>query len=243
MSEPATNDPNPVGDQAALGDLDTRGRLLAASGPVFAAHGFDGATVRDICAAADVNIASVGYYFGDKLGLYREVIQSIKASRERQYPVPDDTAGDPRKTLLGIVHTLLSRLLLADPAGWETQLMMREMQRPTPVFESIVQEFFRPLFERLVDTLEQLIGSTTPKHTLEKLALSVVGQCLYYRVAGDVVQILIPDTERAKHYDIDSLSRHITAVMLAATEDGAVVRQSSEIESWLTKGQSEPTTS
>lgn len=210
---------------------DTRTRLLEAAGPVFAAHGFDGATVREICASAGVNIASVGYYFGDKLGLYRQVIQGVRDARERQFPAPeDDAANDPRETLLKIVHTLLSRMLAADSSSWETQLMMREMQRPTPVFDGIVREFFRPMFERLVRTIGQMIGDPAPQHTLEQLALSVVGQCLYYRVGAGVVQILIPESRRQEHYDIQSLSQHITAVTLAAIEDRAVIRLRSEIE-------------
>lgn len=239
MAEPATTETGPSDHREGC-DLDTRTRLLAASGPVFAAKGFDGATVRDICAAAEVNIASVGYYFGDKLGLYRAVFQSVRDERERQYPIPQHIGGDPRKTLLGIIRTLLSRMLSADRASWETQLLMREMQSPTPVFESIVQECFRPVFEKLIDTIELLVGETTPRHTLEQLALSTVGQCLYYHVSTDVVELLIPAAERSKHYDIDSLSRHITAVMLAATENGAVNAQISEIDSWLSNSQSEP---
>jgi hypothetical protein len=95
----------------------------------------------------------------------------------------------------------------------------------------------------LVDTIELLVGPSAPKHTLEQLALCVVGQCLYYRVAGDVVQILIPESERLEHYDIESLSRHITAVMLAATESGSVIRHGSEINRWLANRPSEPKTS
>ena len=149
----------PARHAARESESDTRTRLLRAAGPVFATHGFDGATVREICATANVNIASVGYYFGDKLGLYREVIQGVRDERERRFPVPDNSTADPRQTLYKIVHTLLSRMMLADRSGWETQLMMREMQHPTPVFDSIVREFFRPLFDRLVQTIERLIGS------------------------------------------------------------------------------------
>lgn len=239
MAEPATTKPGPH-DHPDGGELDTRTRLLAAAGPIFAAHGYERATVRDICASAGVNIASVGYYFGDKLGLYREVIQGIRDVRERQFPIPEDSGGDPRRTLLEIVQTLLSRMLFAErSSSWETQLLMREMQDPTPVFESIVQECFRPLFETLVDTVARLVGPTTPQHTLEQLALSTVGQCLYYRVATDVVEMLIPESERIKHYDIESLSQHITAVMLAATEDEAVIRKKTEIQAWRSSSQSE----
>ncbi|MFK8114117.1 MAG: CerR family C-terminal domain-containing protein [Rubripirellula sp.] len=209
---------------------ETRARILDAAGPVFAAHGFEGATVREICSSAGVNIASVGYYFGDKLGLYRDVIQQIRDTRERQFPAPHHVPSDPRLSLHQVVRTIISRILACDESGWESQVLMREMQSPTPVFESIVQEFFRPLFDQLVHALEKLIGQPTPKHTLEQLALSVVGQCVYYKFGAGVVQILIPEAERQAHYDIDSLSLHITAVMLAAVDNASVLKQRLEIE-------------
>ena len=62
--------------------LDTRSRILGSAGPVFAAQGYTGATVREICSTAGVNIASVGYHFGDKLGLYREVIHDLRLARD-----------------------------------------------------------------------------------------------------------------------------------------------------------------
>lgn len=227
---PAATPGDRLGSAHSPSDTATRWRILSAAGPVFAARGFDGATIREICAAAHVNIALVGYYFGDKLGLYREVIAQIREARERQFPVPDNDCSDPGQTLGKIVHTVLSRMLTADASGWESQLMMREMQHPTPVFDSIVREFFRPLFERLVQTIGRLLGDGVPKHTLDQLAFSVVGQCLYYRAGMGVVQILIPKAERQQHYDIDLLSRHITAVMLAALENGAVLRKRSELD-------------
>lgn len=51
---------------------DTRSRLLSAASRLFAEKGYDHATVRDICAAAGVNIALVNYHFKSKEGLYKE---------------------------------------------------------------------------------------------------------------------------------------------------------------------------
>jgi len=56
-------------------DLETRARLLKAAGRLFAERGFKKVTVRDICRAARANVAAVNYHFGDKDGLYREVLQ------------------------------------------------------------------------------------------------------------------------------------------------------------------------
>ncbi len=51
--------------------------ILEVSKELFAKHGFDGASTRDICKKADVNISMISYYFGGKEGLYKKIISDI----------------------------------------------------------------------------------------------------------------------------------------------------------------------
>lgn len=197
--------------------------MLAAAGPVFARRGFDRATVREICGLAGVNVAAVAYYFGDKLGLYREVFRQIRQHCQNDVLDSSALSGDPRRALFLQVRHLLSRILARDDSGWESQLMMREMNQPTAVFDEMVQESIRPQFERLVETLSLLSPPATPLPVLERLVLSLVGQCLYYRIGAGVVKRLIPADRMASDFDIDSLAKHITAVTLAAAENGLVL--------------------
>ncbi len=50
-----------------------RDRLLDSAEELFCERGFEGASIRDIAASAECNIASVNYYFGGKEKLYQEV--------------------------------------------------------------------------------------------------------------------------------------------------------------------------
>jgi TetR/AcrR family transcriptional regulator, regulator of cefoperazone and chloramphenicol sensitivity len=222
------SDAESVGSASSRED-DARARLLAAAGPVFARRGFDRATVREICGDAGVNIASVGYYFGDKLGLYREVFRAIRNQCHAEHPVPDSAAMLPREELFALVKHLLSRMLACDDSGWESQLMTREMNHPTDVFTEMVEESFRPLFNRLVTTIAALSPAVTPVHVLEQLALSVVGQSLYYRVGAGVVRRLIPADRLAEKFTVESLARHITGVTIAAAENGLASICASEV--------------
>jgi AcrR family transcriptional regulator len=52
----------------------TRTKILDAAEHVFADKGINGASLREIMIAADVNIAAVNYYFGSKADLLRAVI-------------------------------------------------------------------------------------------------------------------------------------------------------------------------
>ncbi len=217
----------------ASAEGDVPARLLAAAGPVFAEQGFDRATVREICSAAGVNVASVAYYFGDKMGLYREVIEAIRQSRERRFPAPADEDVDVEVMMYRLVNTMLSRMLAGDSSGWESQLLMRECQQPTPVFESIVKNFFRPLYNTLTRTTRRLLGAEAADHQVDQLALSVVGQCVYYRFGDGVVQILIPKATRQQHFDIDSLSLHITSVTIASTCDRTLSQVQADLQQRL----------
>ena len=53
----------------------TRTKILDAAEQVFAEKGIHGASLREIMIGAEVNIAAVNYYFGDKSDLLRAVVQ------------------------------------------------------------------------------------------------------------------------------------------------------------------------
>ena len=59
----------------------TRDKLIEAAGHVFAERGYRAATIREICRRAGANVAAVNYTFGDKMGLYTEVLRhSVRAA-------------------------------------------------------------------------------------------------------------------------------------------------------------------
>ncbi|MCA9534466.1 MAG: TetR/AcrR family transcriptional regulator [Myxococcales bacterium] len=57
----------------------TQARILAAAEAEFALKGYDGARLRDVAARADVHHALLHHYFGDKVGLFRAVVQNAFA--------------------------------------------------------------------------------------------------------------------------------------------------------------------
>src|SRR3954471_23247986 len=67
-------------------------RLIEAAARMFALHGFAGTRVRDIVRAADVNLASVNYYFGGKEGLYAATLKELAAARTADFPAAPGSA-------------------------------------------------------------------------------------------------------------------------------------------------------
>jgi AcrR family transcriptional regulator len=144
---------------ATQSDRETRERLLRAAEALFAERGFKAVTVREICQAAHANVAAVNYHFGDKLGLYREVIQiAIDAMRDATEAAR--TAGEgkqPEEQLRLYIRIFLRRLLTP---GRESihKLINREVSDPTPALDDLVEQGVRPRIEYLSSIVGRIIG-------------------------------------------------------------------------------------
>ena len=81
---------------AAPAHGEARARLLAAASRLFAQHGFEGVSVRDIAAEAGVGHAGVNYHFRSKSELYKEVLRKHGpgAAMARAGVAPHSPAGE-----------------------------------------------------------------------------------------------------------------------------------------------------
>ncbi len=192
-------------------------RILRSAGEVFAARGYQDATIREICRQAEVNLAAVNYYFGDKQRLYIEAVKHARALIAERLPLPEwPSEAPPEQKLELFIGTFLGRLLSSETAAWQTRLLTREMMDPTQACEEIVQESFRPFFEVLLEILRELMSPEVPLHRVHQMGLSVVGQCVFYRAHSQVVTMLIAESERRDFFDVPHLTQHITRTSIAA---------------------------
>jgi AcrR family transcriptional regulator len=210
---------------------DARNRILTAAGPIFAEKGYQAATVREICQSAGVNLAGVNYHFGDKETLYIESVKLARRLRASQAPMPELSRDLPPEERLRIfIRTMVTRMVGIEDASWQSRLMMREMLRPTKACQAMVEEYLRPEFEMLLEILGELLSPDVPKHVLYRAGFSVIGQCLFYRIAGDVVRFIVPPDEFRQHFSPEQLTDHICGMSLAGLT-GLEIAFSSSLES------------
>lgn len=191
----------------------TQQRLLQAAGEVFAEKGYHAATVREICARAGVhNIAAINYYFRDKENLYAETLRFAARS-----PLYENLSGewpqtkDPVEKLRWFIGLLVEKIVVAcrDRPVWHMQLMFRELSQPSPIGERIGKEFIRPVYEALWTILREALPPEVPERKLHLISFSIVGQCMYHRLARHVIRLMVGDEEQ-QTYDAETLTEHIT---------------------------------
>jgi AcrR family transcriptional regulator len=204
-------------DQVVSDNDQTKSRLLEAAGEEFAEKGFEGATVRSICARAGVNLAAVNYHFGDKEQLYERAVVEAHRCGAEMMPEEEMFLGPPVAHLRRFIRHFLSNTLAIDRSGgWQNALMMREMLRPTSASQILVDEVIRPKFERLTRILRG-IRPDLEGRTLVATGFSVIGQCLHYRMARPIAERLI-GPEGFAELDLEFLTDHITHFTLRALD-------------------------
>lgn len=156
----------------------TQARVLEAASTLFAARGFRGTTVADICRQAGANIAAVNYYFGSKKDLYREAWRHAHLGMLKAFPpdggVPAGAAAELR--LRGRLRGLLQRALAGD--GREFRIMSHEMTNPTGLLAQVVQVSLGPLRQAMRGIIGELLGGRADERAIQWCEMSVVAPCL-----------------------------------------------------------------
>lgn len=127
----------------------TKARILAAAESVFSARGFDGASTREIAAAAGVNISSLHYHWESKERLYFAVFEHVydRILELVRSSIPD--ASMERPASREVVDDVMGRLydFFADNPTIP-RLMVRRLLETTAGTSDIEREILLPAWRR-----------------------------------------------------------------------------------------------
>lgn len=191
----------------------TRDRMLVAACEVFAELGFKGATVREICRRAEVNVAAVNYHFNGKEALFMAALALE--------PVGNliDTAnesGSAEVRLTRLIQNLMTRLI-GGRCTPHSQLIMREMLEPSPALDIIAKEIIVPLHDHLTGLVREIVGDAVAPEQVRRCVFSIVGQCSFYRNSREMNRRVYPELDYDEK-EIEATSKHIAEFSLAGLQ-------------------------
>jgi AcrR family transcriptional regulator len=194
----------------------TRIRLLNAAAAVFAEHGYQDATVRQICARAGANIALVNYHFGDKLELYTEVLRFAlrPGPGEARFDLPP-VGVEPAAALRRIIGALVERAFeTSDQANLRFRLILNEFVRPSGATARVVDVVMRPVYERLREIVGAILGLAAQHQKTRLCVHSILGQVAHFAHARPVLVLLWPEMKMTPAQR-ELVTEHITEFSLA----------------------------
>jgi AcrR family transcriptional regulator len=165
----------------------TRQRILKTAERLFARRGFDGVSVRELAAAAHVNIASIAYHFDSKEGLlaavYRRHCEPLIEERLRGLAAASRLAG--RARLSAIIEAFVRPALQqVHVEGGETFIRLRAVLsgENSELLEKLVAENFDQSSTAFIDALCACLPHLT--HTDVCWRFHFLLGSIYYTAAG-----------------------------------------------------------
>ena len=194
---------------------DPRRKLMQAASEVFAKVGYQAATVREICALAGHNVAAVNYHFGDKHGLYTEILKDEVQSYSEEFPVKLLEQLPPEEALRLFIQNVFRHVAKTDRPACYTKVMMHELAVPTQGLGAVVELVMRPKIMSLAGIVGRFL-QLSPTHPKTRLCVhSVMGQMVHYANGRPTFALLWPDW-KIDSAELEVIAEHIADFSIAA---------------------------
>jgi AcrR family transcriptional regulator len=197
--------------------VETRDRLIEVALELFAERGFRNVTVRDISQRAHANLAAISYHFGDKLGLYTEIVDGAIA-RMRALIDSSRLAGaedaSPEDRLRRYIRTFLLRAAKPEAKAALLQRLMRhELADPTDIWRRVIDKALVPRLRYLTEVIAAILDCPIDDERVRVCAASIQAQCMYF--ARDRIRSASLDPFLPPEHDLEKVAEYVAEFSIA----------------------------
>jgi AcrR family transcriptional regulator len=176
-----------------------RKKLVEAGLKIFSEVGYEGASTRDLAAAAGVNNAAIPYYFGSKEGLYLAVIDYIVESfrknlsggliQIREILKNKETTRTECRALLDEYMRMLVYFVLQEGEEHSqiAHIYYREQLDPTPAFDRLYEGFIHDFQETLEMLVATILDMDAHSSEVKLIAETLLGQVAIFKFSRATV--------------------------------------------------------
>src|SRR5215218_3901385 len=206
----------------AASDADTKTRILDAAEQLFMEHGFEATSLRQLTAAAGVNLAAVNYHFGSKEELFQAVLtrrlDPMNLARVALLDRYEAETGGGSLSCERILAALLApALALArdPPRGGSDflRLLGRAYADPAPFIRQFLSQQYAPMIARFKDAFARALPQLPRKELSWRLHF-IMG-ALSYTLAGTDALRIIAELNPVETNNEEILLRRLAPFLLA----------------------------
>ena len=178
------------------GGLDTYDRLYQAGRLLFAQHGYEATSVRDITHAARANLSAVSYYFGSKHILYSHILGAIIGPLARKIgAITQMHATPPLQRVENVVRTVFMHI---EENPDLPQFMVRELSKAQPSSE--LTKLFGEVLPRMAAVIDAGQRDATIRQGDPRLmTLSIFAQPVYLYLTRNATRLQLDDLRIVEH--------------------------------------------
>ncbi|MFC5525888.1 TetR/AcrR family transcriptional regulator [Rhodanobacter ginsengisoli] len=164
----------------------TKERILGAAELLFAQRGFDGASLRQLTAAAGVNLAAVNYHFGSKEKLIEQVFRRrLDALNAQRLAALAKLADDSNRTLEDVLAAYIRPALELSHEG-NGALFMRVLARAFAEHDDTLRQFLSENYGHVMRQFTAEFARLLPQLSKEELywRIDLVTGALTHAMSG-----------------------------------------------------------
>ncbi len=196
----------------------TRAKLIEAAGRLFAEKGFKAVTVREIAAVSQTHLSALNYHFRTKETMYREVL--MEACRSDAISDKDQKQLlklESEKALFILIKESLKNYTNQGVNNWRIIVLTRECREPGPMFDELVNEYFRPETDFIARIIGRAVKKPEQDHQVRFAVLSMIGLIETFGLYGHLMAAIAPGMEK-QFKKKDKMSREIVRLVLEAAD-------------------------
>ncbi len=199
---------------------ETRTRILDAAEALFMQHGFEGTSMRQLTAEAEVNLAAVNYHFGSKDALieavFRRRLDPMNAERIAALEQLEKGAASQPLAAEAIIRAFLgaSLRMIEDARGGGRnfiRLLGRTYTDPTKQIRALIGQLYAPAMKRYKAAFMRSLPELPHDELVWRMHF-MFGTLAYTLAATDTVQ-LIAGCKPEDRYDARLLEDRLTAFL------------------------------
>ncbi len=142
--------------------VDRKQAILLAAEKLFALSGYHATSIRQIAEEAEVPLALVGYYFGQKHELFHAIFAHWNSTIEERLAALRSIKNDPDDplTLPRIIEAFVGpvlRLRASAEGEYYALLVARELSNRTEEADQVLRDYFDPMAHAFIDALQQAL--------------------------------------------------------------------------------------
>jgi TetR/AcrR family transcriptional regulator len=198
-------------------DPKARTRIAAAAEELFAERGYHGAAIRDIARKARVNGAMIHYYFGNKEGLYRAMLEGA-ASRVRTLLIETTGNSGPTTTRLASFVEAYAAYMLSQPNL--ARILYREMLTGAKHIKQVAQQYGASNYSMLKGLIADGVKCGELRSVDAELTpISLMGMVVIFQFLRPIISVALGKTQYDKAF-VDRVAAHTIDLFLnGALED------------------------
>lgn len=183
----------------------TKQRILDSAESLFARHGFAGASLRQVTAAAKVNLAAVNYHFGSKENLVNEVFRRrLDALNEERLATLAEAMQRPNCRLEDVLAAFVRPALALSAAHEDGAGFVRVLARAYAEHNENLRRFLHDNYGHVLKQFAAAFAAVLPQLDKQELywRLDIVSGALTYAMADFGVIKRRPGMSEQQHRDL-----------------------------------------